>query len=400
MGSTRRKAGQLAPQVDGYRAWLAQRGYTPGTIVNMLKDLGQVGLWLSAEGLQADQLDEKRMVAFLAARRRTGRRKAPGIRAMVPLLTYLREAGVAPPPNSPLTPLGGLLRQYRSWMVQERNLAPETMLRYEKTARRFLAEQAVVDGVFTPAALTGADVNAFLLRECARVSSGSAKGRVGELRSVLRFLYLQGITPLRLGTAVPPVGGWRLATLPPPPLSVSDIQRLLDGCDRNILVGIRDFAIITLVARLGLRSIEVARLELGDVDWRAGELVVRGKGHRQDRLPLPAEVGEALVAYLSCGRGPERDRHLFLTCRAPRGPIRADLVGDVVERACKRAGLPRMGPHRLRHALAGQLLRQGAGLAAISQVLRHQDLATTALYAKVDLSMLRHVAQPWPGAAR
>jgi site-specific recombinase XerD len=284
-------------------------------------------------------------------------------------------------------------------MVEERNLAPATVLRYEYTARRFLVEQATDGEVFDPAALTGEDVNAFLVRECGRVSAGSAKGRVAELRSVLRFLYLQGLTGLKLGTAVPPVGGWRLATLPPT-MSAADVQLLLDNCDRNTLTGVRDFAIITLVARLGLRSIEVARLELGDVDWRAGELVVRGKGGRQDRLPLPAEVGEALVAYLSGGRNPAGARHLFLTRRAPRGPIRADLVGDVVKQACKRAGLPRVGPHRLRHALAGELLRQGAGLVAISQVLRHQDLATTALYAKVDLDALRRVAQPWPGAAR
>jgi site-specific recombinase XerD len=175
---------------------------------------------------------------------------------------------------------------------------------------------------------------------------------------------------------------------------------VLDGVDRGSDVGVRDFAIIMLIARLGLRSIEVARLELRDVDWRAGELVVRGKGRRQDRLPLPAEVGEALVAYLSCGRNPQDARHLFLTCRAPRGPIRADLVGDVVERTCLRAGLPHVSPHRLRHALAGQLLRQGAGLVAISHVLRHQDLATTAVYAKVDLVALRRVSRTWPGAAR
>ena len=155
-----------------------------------------------------------------------------------------------------------------------------------------------------------------------------------------------------------------------------------------------------LVARLGLRSIEVARLELRDVDWRAGELVVRGKARRQDRLPLPAEVGEALVAYLSGGRNPAGCPPRVPDLPGSRGPIRADLVGDVVERACKRAGLPQVGPHRLRHALAGELLRHGAGLVAISQVLRHQDLATTALYAKVDLVALRQVAQPWPGAAR
>lgn len=398
MASPRRNAGVLGPQVEGYRVWLAQQGYTPATIRNMLKDLGQVGVWLSDQGLEAEQLDEDQMAAFLSARRIAGRRRIPGARAMVPLLRYLRQIGVAGQERPSLTPLGELLNQYQSWMVQERGLAPTTVLRYENTARRFLQQHAMADGILDPAALTGADVNAFLLRECGRVCAGSAKGRVGELRAVLRFLYVHGLTPLRLGTAVPPVGGWRLAALPPPTMTPADVQLLLDSCDRGTDVGVRDFAIMMLVARLGLRSIEVARLELHDVDWRAGELVVRGKARRQDRLPLPSEVGEALVAYLSCDRVGERGRQLFLTCRAPRGPIRADLVGDVVERACLRAGLPHVGPHRLRHALAAELLRRGAGLVAISQVLRHQDLATTALYAKVDLVTLRLVAQPWSGA--
>jgi site-specific recombinase XerD len=399
MASTRRKPGQLGPQVEGYRGWLEHRGYTPQTVRNMLADLGQVGRWMSREGLVAAELDEDAMMVFLAARQAAGGRRVLGPRAMVPLLSYLREAGVTPAGKPAQTPVVVLLGEYRTWLVRERGLAAATVLRYEKTARRFLQQQAVAGDALTPAGLTGADVNAFLLRECGRVSAGSAKGRVAELRAVLRFLYLQGLTPLRLGTAVPPVGGWRLAALPPT-MTAADVQLLLDSCDRSTDVGVRDFAIMTLVARLGLRSIEIARLELGDVGWRAGELLVRGKGHRQDRLPLPAEAGEALVAYLTRGRAPAGARRLFLTCRAPRGPIRADLVGDVVERACLRAGLPRAGPHRLRHALAAELLRQGAGLVAISQVLRHQDLATTALYAKVDLTALRQVAQPWPGTAR
>lgn len=399
MSGTRRKAGQLEPHVAGYGAWLTGRGYTPGTIRNMLKDLGQVGLWLSAEELKTEDLNEPRLAAFLSTRRRTGRSRIPGPRAFVPLLSYLREAGATPEAAPVVTPLGGLLMQYRAWMIQERGLSPATVLRYENAARRFL-EESSAGGAFTPGTLSGADVNAFLLRECARVSAGVAKGRVAELRSILRFLYLQGITGLSLGASVPPVGGWRLATLPPPAMSAGDVQRLLDSTDRSTLVGSRDYAMMMLVARLGLRSIEVARLELHDLDWRSGELVVRGKARRQDRLPLPAEVGEALVAYLSHGRNPADAMHVFLTCRAPRGPIRADLVGDVVERACRRAGLPTVGPHRLRHALASELLRKGAGLMEISQVLRHQDLATTALYAKVDLDALRKVAQPWPGAAR
>lgn len=400
MSGTRRKPGGLGPQVEGYRAWLAQRGYTPSTVRNMLKELGQVGRWITAQELEAAQFDEQRVAAFIAARRAAGYRRVPGPRAMAPLLSYLREVNILAEAPLLVTPLGVLLAQYRTWLVGERGLAPSTVLRYENTARRFLTEQAMADGVFTPTGLSGSDVNVFLLRECARVSAGSAKGRVAELRSVLRFLYLQEITPLRLGTAVPPVGGWRLATLPPPAMSTAAVNLLLDTCERSTPVGLRNFAMMMLVARLGLRSIEIARLELRDVDWRAGELVVRGKARRHGRLPLPAEVGEALVAYLSSGRNPADAGHLFLTCRAPRGPIRADLVGDVVERACLRAGLPRVGPHRLRHALAGELLRQGSGLVAISQVLRHRDLATTALYAKVDLAALRRVAQPWPGTPR
>lgn len=400
MSGTRRKPGVLGPQYEGYRDWLMQRGYTPGTVVNMLTVLGHVGCWLQTQGLEVEHLDEDSIAAFLAARKVAGRRPVLGARAMVPLLSFLRDGGIIAAAQPSPTPLGVLLGQYRHWLIQERGLAPMTVTRYHATAGRFLEEQALAGGCLEPAALTGLDVNAFLLRECARVSAGSAKGRVAELRSVLRFLYLQGITPMRLGNAVPPVGGWRLATLPPPAMSAADVQLLLDSCNRSTILGLRDFAMMMFVARLGLRSIEVARLELPDVDWRAGELVVRGKGGRQDRLPLPTEVGEALVAYLS-GRNPdEGDRHLFLTCRAPVRPIRADLIGDVVERACKRTGLPKVGPHRLRHALAAELLRQGADLVAISQVLRHQDLATTALYAKVDLVALRAVAQPWPGAQR
>ncbi len=179
----------------------------------------------------------------------------------------------------------------------------------------------------------------------------------------------------------------------------TDVERLLASCDRATLRGARDFAMLMLLARLGLRSVEVARLDLSDLDWRAGELVVRGKARREDRLPLPRDVGDALAAYLVL-RGERDARHVFLTVKAPTRPIRADLVGDVVQRACLAAGVSHVGAHRLRHALATELLRAGASLTGISQVLRHSDLATTAIYAKVDLGRLRQVARPWPGAER
>jgi len=398
MAGTRRKAGALAAEVNGFGLWLEQRGYTPLTVRNMLKDLGQVGVWLAETGLEPAQFDEQRAAQFLASRHARGCPRVLGLRGMRPLLSYLRQAGVIPLAPPPLTPLARLLEQYRGWMVDQRGLAPMTVLRYEKTARRFLSEHAVAGGELDLQRLTGADVHGFLLRECTRVSAASAKGRVAELRSVLRFLAIRGVTSLSLAQAVPAVAGWREVPVPPT-MSVTDITALLDGCDRRTPTGVRDFAILMLLARLGLRSIEIARLQLADVDWRAGDLVVRGKAHRQDRMPLPDDVGQALAGYLTGStRRPSLDRHLFLTCRAPRGPIRAELVGDVVERACHRAGLAVVGPHRLRHALAARLLHEGASLAAISQVLRHQDLATTALYAKVDLHALRQVAQPWPGA--
>jgi integrase len=175
-------------------------------------------------------------------------------------------------------------------------------------------------------------------------------------------------------------------------------QRLLDGCERTNAGGLRDLAILLLVARLGLRCAEVARLQIDDIDWRAGELIVRGKAQRRERLPLPWDVGEALAGYLRQARPHSGVREVFLTSKAPIRAIRPDLVSDVTRRACERAGLPRVGAHRLRHALATELLRRGASLVEVSQILRHRDLATTAIYAKVDLATLRSLARPWPGA--
>lgn len=400
MGSTRRKPGALGPYIEGYRSRLLALDYTTESARNHLKEIGHLGRWLSAESLGASQLNEARVKEFLAARRTQGCLKVPTKRSFGPLLDYLRAEGVVgaedPPPA---TDLDQLVHRYRGWLIRDRGLASATVLRYENLARRFLWERCSGGNGLAVETLAGADVTEFLLAECARVSVGAAKGRVAELRSLLRFLYLEGLTRLHLAASVPPVAGWHDTGLPPS-LSASDVQALLDSCDRSNPMGARDFAIVTLLARLGLRSAEVARLELGDVNWRAGEIAVRGKGRRADLLPLPVEAGEALAAYLERGRPRDDRRQLFLTCRAPRRPIRPDLCSDVVRRACQRAGLAPAGAHRLRHALATELLGKGAALVEISQVLRHRDLATTAVYAKVDLGSLRQVAQPWPGGQR
>jgi site-specific recombinase XerD len=374
-------------------------GYTPGTVRNQLKVLGQLGRWMDSEGVELGGLDMAAVEAFLAARRAGGDRRVASVGELRQLVAYLREVGVMVREERPraLTPLEGLIGDYRRWLV-ERDLAAPTVLRYEKLARRFLGERVTPEDELGARNLSGADVSAFLVRECARVSVGSAKGRVAELRSFVRFLHVRGFTERSLAESVPPVAGWR-ETGVPRALSRADVERLLACCDRSSLAGVRDFSMLMLLARLGLRSIEISRLELDDLDWRSGELGVRGKARRRDHLPLPTDVGEALAVYLSC-RGTHESRRVFLTLRAPTRPIRADLVGDVVQRACRRAGVRHVGAHQLRHALAREMLREGASLIDISQVLRHRDLATTAIYAKIDLGRLRQVAQPWPGALR
>lgn len=400
MPGTRRKPGRLGPFVEGYRSRLQALGYPPSSARNKLKELGQLGRWMADREIGAAQLSCSAVEEFLAAQRAAGCARVPGARSFAPLLQYLRDARViAVEEQAPATALEELISRYRGWLVADRGLAEATVLRYEKLARRFLAQRAQSGEPVAVAKLSGAAVTAFLLGECARVSVGSAKGRVAELRALFRFLYLHGMTPRNLAEAVPPVAGWRDTSVPRG-MTAGDMDRLVASCDRSRPDGARDFAILMLLARLGLRSAEVACLELEDLDWRAGEIVVRGKARRQDRLPLLPDVGDAIAGYLTAV--PERagTRRVFLTIRAPRQPIRPALVGDVVERACRRAGLPPGGAHRLRHGLATEMLRQGATLTGISQVLRHSDLATTAIYAKVDAARLREVARPWPGSFR
>lgn len=399
MAGTRRKPGRMGPHIAGLQARWLELGYTPGSVRSMLKVAGQLGRWMAVVDIEVSGLDATTVDAFVRDCRDGDARRVPGVRSLTPLLDYLRSQGLLVMEALPSTPVEELVADYRAWLVVDRGLAAPTVLRYENMARRFLSERAAEDADRFVEDLAGTHVVAFLLRESARVSVGAAKGRVAELRSLLRFLYLKGLTPTALASAVPPVAGWHDTGIPSGPVA-TDVQLLLDGCDRNVAGGIRDFAILMLVARMGLRSAEVARIELSDLDWRAGELIVRGKARRRDRMPVPSDVGEALAAYMSQARPSTTVRQVFLALKAPTRAIRPDLVSDVARRACERAGLPRAGAHRLRHALATEMLRRGATLVEVSQVLRHRDLATTAIYAKVDLATLRRVAQPWPGAAR
>jgi site-specific recombinase XerD len=182
-------------------------------------------------------------------------------------------------------------------------------------------------------------------------------------------------------------------------MKAAEIGRLLAGCDRDTAVGLRDYAVLSLLARLGLRGAEAAGLQLGDVDWRAGEITVTGKGSRTERLPLPAPAGDALAAWLKDGRPSCESRSVFVTVRRPYRPLTPEAVRSLMARACERAGMERRGAHRLRHSLATEMLRAGASLPEVGQVLRHRSMLSTSIYAKVDETALRPLARPWPGSA-
>ena len=397
MSGSRRRPGRLGRFVDGYRAHLLERGYSPLSVTRSLTALGHLGRWMDRDDVDVAQLSSGVLKAFLADHvDEHGHLPTAGV---VPLLEYLRSEGVVPPePARWRTPLDGLLVEYRGWLAVERALSPETIRGYTRLACRFLAERVSPEDQLGVESLMGADVTGFLLRESTRLRPGSVCCHANQLRQLLRYLSMRGIADRGLAEAVPSVGRWRDAGIPRFPARPA-IQRMLESCDRSRRVGVRDFAILTLLARLGLRTVEVCRLELDDLHWRAGEIEIDGKGHERARLPLPADVGDALVAYLML-RGRHDTRRLFLTERAPTRPIRPPGVRSVVRDVCRRAGVEHVPAHRLRHALASQLLREGASLIDISQVLRHKHLESTVIYAKVDLERLRQAAGLWPGATR
>jgi site-specific recombinase XerD len=356
--------------------------------------LAHLSRWLGERGLVPGALTAERVAEFAAARRAAGCRQWVSVRGMGPLLGYLRGLGLVPGPAAPgpVTAAEVLLERYRGYLAVERGLAARTIRYYLAGARLFLDGRA--DGL---AGLTAAQVSGFVAAECRRRSTGSAKILVTALRSVLRFLVLEGLVPAGLPAAVPAVAGWRGAGLPKA-LPAGQVAALLAACDRDTATGLRDLAVLTLLARLGLRACEAAALELDDVGWRAGEVRIRGKGRRDEQLPLPSDAGEALAGYLRDGRPADTaSRKVFLTSCAPRRGLSADAVKQVVRRACRRAGVAPAGAHRLRHAAATGMLQAGAPLTEIGQVLRHRGVSTTAIYAKADHGALRQLAMPWPG---
>jgi integrase/recombinase XerD len=393
-----RVTGPLELHALGFAGELARQGYTPNSAVLQLQLMAHVSRWLAAQGCDAAALDGDAVEAFLAARRAAGYTMFVSGRAVAPLLGYLRAVGAAPVAlaPAPATPVEVLLERYRRYLLVERGLTAGTARGYVDAVRPFFDGREAGGGLRLER-LKAAEVAAFVVARCPRQARGSAKLTVTAMRSLLGFLHLEGIVPRSLVGAVPSAASWRLAGLPRA-LEPWQVRRLLGSCDRRTAAGRRDFAILALLTRLGLRAGEVAGLGLDDVDWRAGELVVRGKGRRSERLPLPADVGEAIAAYLRLGRpASAQNRSVFVRVRAPHRALTTGGVTQVVVSAGRRAGLGQIHAHRLRHSAATAMLRAGAPLEEVGQVLRHRAPLTTAIYAKVDRDALRQLARPWPG---
>ncbi len=391
--------GPLAPFADAYRVELRGRGYTVRSTVSELRQVARLSCWLAARGLTAAELSSARVDEFLVWQRAEGRYRShwsrPGLRC---LLDVLRGLGVlaAEELAAPSSPTDVLLACFERYLLAERGLAAGTVVLYLRSARRFVEGLAPDRGL---AGLAAGDVTAVVLRESEVVSVSAAQNFVSGLRAFLRFCFVEGLVGSDFSQAALLLRGRSSSSLPRG-ISRADARALLGSCDRRHALGRRDYAMIVLLLRLGLRRGEVAGLTLEDIDWRAGELVVRGKGSRVDRLPLPADVGQAIASYLRCGRPRSSRREVFLRAKAPYDPIASGTVASTVRRACRRAGIAEVGSHRLRHTAACEMVAANVPLVRIGQVLRHQSLQSTAIYARVDVERLRLLATPWPGGAQ
>lgn len=388
------EAGPLSLYAEGFRESLEGKGYAPDSVRWRLRQLTALDRWLRDHRLVADDLDAACVNRLVAARRAEGRTTLVAVANFSVPIGYLRGIGVVPPEvSSGFDPVAQILERYRSYLVTERGLAESSISVNMLVAESFCSKRGL-----RLEELSAAEVTAYVAALSARSSVGWSKKTVSALASFLRFLHVTGVTTHPLAAALPKIAGHRRNV--PCELDEGDFARLLGGCDRNRDVGLRDCAILTVLWRLGLRRGEVAGLRVDDIDWRRGEITVRGKGNRQELLPVPIDVGEAIARYLHDAhrRVPPDCRALFVQVRAPEGPMSPNGVGDVVARLSRRVGLPAMGAHRLRHAAATQLVRNGASWPEIAQVMRHRTVAVTASYATVDPALTNELARPWPGA--
>jgi integrase/recombinase XerD len=386
------------PLLDGFAEAMVARGYSCGATGLHVSVAAHLVIWTERRGAAIADLDEGLLARFmrhLPACRCGGWKRGTHLRAhfrAVGFLKYLRETGVVRT-RVPEQSRSLLVTQYVSWMRDRRGLASATI------ANRLRLVSALVDAVGEDlGGLDASGVRKFVHNYIQQHAPASASLVTTRVRSFLRWLVLQGRCSTDLVEAVPKIPTWQLATLPRY-LPDADVERIIAVCDRPSSVARRDRAMLLLLARLGLRAGDVVGLRFGDIEWDSGRLRVVGKGRRETRLPLPQDVGDAILEYLKAERPAAATDHVFLTAEAPIEPLRSQGLRSVVRRRIESAGVRTSshGAHVLRHSLATRMLREGSSLDTIGAVLRHRDLNTTAIYAKVDVGLLRQVAQPWPG---
>ena len=401
---SRAPEGPLAGRISSFAESLSGQGYALHSIHRQVLLAACFSRWLKQKGVGMRSIGSEHPVLYLRYRARHARPCRGDSAALRHLMDFLRSEGVIAgekPSARRLTPAEQCAQAFEQYLLDVRALAHATIINYVPFIRTFL-EDRFGNGRIALSRLCAGDVVKFVQRQAPRLHLKRAKLMTSALRSFLRYARYLGEVSLDLAAAVPIVANWSMTSIPRA-ISPDHVRQLLASIDRRSAPGRRDYAVLLLLARLGLRSSEVAFLELDDIDWKAGRLYARGKGAQRLELPLPTEVGKAIVAYLRHGRPVSTSRRLFLRAKAPiRGFQGASGVGSIVRHSLERAGInaPTRGAHQFRHGLATEMLRRGASLGEIGEVLGHRHPQTTKIYAKVDLKALRSLALPWPEDGR
>jgi len=393
--------GPLEPYLNTFSAELSKRGYTRYSMKHKIRLIARFSQWFLQQQLEVTELKEDLIQDFFEDRGKPDAVRRGDFATLRLLLQYLRDTGiVALSTQIKDEPLDQIEHGFACYLSQERGLSRATLSNYLPFVRHFLVE-CVEAKRWQLDELRAADVTGFIVNHAQSVKRSTARLTATSLRSFFRYLYLRGQITTNLAEFVPTVADWRLSNLPKS-LDSEQTERLLKSCDQGKTVGQRDYTILLLLTRLGLRAGEVVAMILDDINWEAGELIIRGKGPRQNRLPIPYDVGKALATYLQHGRPSCSSRQVFIRARAPHDGFSSSVaICNIVQRALQRANIQTnyKGAHLLRHTLATNMLRESASLAEIGEILRHQSPTTTEIYAKVDIVSLRALAHPWVGGA-
>jgi len=396
--------GPFAAHIVSFAKSVSAQGYSLGSLKYQVRIVACFSRWLKQKGVGVRSICSDHPLQYLRYRTRHVLPRGGDSATLRCVLDFLRREGVIPAEKISarrLTPAERCAQAYERYLREARALARATIVNYLPFIHDFLKDR-FGDGQVALSRLVAGDVVKFVQCQVPRLHLKRAKLMTTALRSFLRYARYCGDITLDLSAAVPVVANWSMTSIPRA-IAVDQVRQLLASIDRHTAIGRRDYAILLLLARLGLRSGEVLCLELDDIDWSAGQLSVRGKGGQRNDLPLSADVGKAIAAYLRQGRPQSTSRRVFLRAKAPiRGFRGASGIGSIVRHSLERAGInaPTSGAHQFRHGLATEMLRQGASLSEIGELLGHRHPQTTKIYAKVDLDALRTLALPWPGGVR